>query len=58
MKKPVAILSSILLAGSIVMTSVTPAMAGNASYKFYSLNGVSKENYNTSWQEFNTKAVT
>ena len=34
MKKPVAILSSILLAGSIVMTSVTPAMAGNASYKF------------------------
>lgn len=58
MKKPVAILSSILLAGSIVMTSVTPVMAGNASYKFYSLNGVSKENYNTSWQEFNTKAVT
>lgn len=58
MKKPVAILSSILLVGSIVMTSVTPAMAGNASYQFYSLNGLSKENYSQSWKEFNTKAVT
>ena len=58
MKKPVAILSSILLAGSIAMTGAIPALAGNASYQFYNLNGVSKEQYSVSWDEFNKKAVT
>ena len=58
MKKPVAILASLALTGSILIGGTVPALAGNCSYQFYDVSGLSKESYAISWYDRNTKAVT
>lgn len=58
MKKPVAILASLALTGSILIGGTVSALAGNSSYQFYDVSGLSKESYAISWYDRNTKAVT